>query len=288
MQKKTWNLMGAAIFLALVFSASPQQALGAVLKTSDYGGDLAVAINAASEGDRIIVDIPSFPGFSGGTATINKRLEIVGAPSGLVEGRFVIGIGGSGSALRHLKIQGSGIGIGVNGPNADDVTVANCTIEGFRTGVRGRFSDRWHVHENTIITSNGGSLTNNSAGIVLNAGVDDWSIHHNTILAEIKGVYLFNSAPDPTAIADIVIMNNVIMTSDLHGVGVFLHSFNAGGLQKAVEIKHNDLLVTKTPVLVYAASVTEDHRADPGAFVLSTVAAGVIEDLNVRKNLSAP
>ena len=80
-------------------------------------------------------------------------------------------------------------------------------------------------------------------------------------------------------------MNNTIMTSDPDGAGVFLWSFGAGGLQEAIEIKHNDLTGMSVPVLVFALSVTEDPRADPGAFVLdSSNALGVIENLNVRKN----
>lgn len=264
------------------------------LRVSDFGGSLQAAVNAAADGYTIVVDVPSSGAF------VDKRLVIRGEPGGFIEttgqGLRLLA-GATGSVVHHLHFQapiGATGAIAINGPGgsafpaADDVEVHHCTIDRFRSGIRGRFADRWNVHDNVIVID--GSVFNNFninvAGIVLNAGVDAWNIHHNAIIGEQKGVYLFNAAPDLTPIADVVIKHNQIVASAPMGAGVFLHSRGSGGRQVNIDIKANDLSRAERPVLVFAAAVIEDERSEPGAFELNTSAGafGVIDGLIVRAN----
>lgn len=283
------NRISTLTILVTLMLSMPLMVQGAALSTSDFGGDLQAAVDAANDGDTVVVDVPAISAF----VIVDKQLVIRGKPGGYIETNF-IGLfllsGATGSVVHSLDFQappGTTGAIAINGPGADDVEIHLCVIDGFRSGIRGRFSDRWNVHDNLIVIE--GSVHNifalNRAGIVMNAGVDAWNIHHNAIFGEQKGIYLFNSAPNPTPVADIVIMHNEIVTSEPTGAGVFLHSLGAGGLQVNIDIKANDLSGAARPVLVWAAAVIEDERSEPGAFELDTSAAfGVIDGLIVRRN----
>jgi hypothetical protein len=261
------------------------------LYISDFGGSLQAAVDVASDGDAVVVDAPSAGAF------VYKRLVISGVPGGYIEdyvGLWLLA-GATGSVVHSLDFQappGTTGSIAINGPGgvtypaADDVEIHHCVIDGFRSGIRGRFADRWNVHDNLIIIQGSVNYFSiNWAGIVMNAGVDAWRIQHNAIFGEQKGIYLFNAAPDPTPVADVVIMHNEIVTSEPFGAGVFLSSLGTGGRQVNIDIKANDLTGTERPVLVWASAVIEDKQSDPGAFELdSSFASGVIEDLKVRRN----
>ena len=258
-------------------------AFSAVHQTSDFGGNLNDAIAAAADGDQIIVDTGSF---TAGVALVDKRLDIIGTKSSVLAGRIVLLPSGSGSSIHHLNMEGPGNSTAISGASSavNDVTIAHCYIEGYNLGIFARFDDNWHVHHNEILTE--------FAGIRLNAGCDDWSIHQNIIVTGWRGIFLFNGAPDPTAITDITIMQNTIVTDPQipgltgTGVGVFMISRANGSIQANVEIKHNDLVAPTNPVVIWAGDVTEDKRADPDAYLLITPNSeeGIIENLNIRKN----
>lgn len=267
------------------------------IRTSDFGGDISLAISAASDGDKIIVDVPSPPGM---LAFVDKKLAISGSENGCLNGRIVLrfdpsnSIDASGTSISHLNIKYvvGPSGIGIFGSSAlgetegvDDVTIQHCSIEGFRSGIRGRFSDGWQIHHNVIISNDPPVTLAFLAGISIAANCNNWSIHHNVISAEMKGIFILNGAPDIRKTSNIVIMQNVIMTADDNGIGVALRARDDGSVQENIEIKHNDLTDTGIPVIVFASSVTENAQADAGAFVLdTTLGDGVIENLNVRKN----
>jgi len=132
----------AAFVISVSWPASAPEA-AAPLKVSDYG-DLQTAIDAAKEGDTILVDIDT-PG-----AILEKRLTIRGVPGvgtgGVItagdplptaQAAVAIRAGGSGSDLINLRIDGGFFGIR-NFPDlsdpAVDVVVRGCTI---RAGVAG-------------------------------------------------------------------------------------------------------------------------------------------------------
>lgn len=288
--QRTSLLIIAVCGLVLSGTGATTPCYGKSLSTSDFGGDFQAVVNAASDNDTIVVDVPSW---SIETVEIARRLHILGTDAGDLETRGLrLLAGASGMSIRYLHIQPPvdrrGVGIAINGPGidegnvaADDIAVEYCSIVGFRIGIRGRFADGWHVYHN-YISAEGGLLINNNGGIVLNAGCDDWDIHHNDITAQNKCIMLFNSAPDSMAVADVVIMHNICQSSN---VGVMLRSRELGGVQNSIDIKNNDFMLTGTPVLVLAAEVFEDNRCEPDSYVLdSSSDEGVIYDLAVRKN----
>ena len=288
---KVRQLVTLAFFFAILTMVSQ----ATTLRTSGYGADLNAALEAASNGDTILVDVPSFPTIPNGVAIVGKKVDIRGTREGHIEGRLLLTTEASGIRISHLSISGtgfSGIGADIDSP-AHGITIEHCTIEGFRSGISGRFSDDWHIHHNIIMPDDvpsvpagpRGGLLANRAGIIINAGCKYWRIHHNVIHANMKGIWLLNGAPFFDAISDILIMDNIIMTKNPQGVGVGLRAWDEYSVQSNIEIKHNDLVDVSIPVVVFASSVTVDKRADKDAFFQdASLGSGVIENLNVRKN----
>ena len=165
------------------------------LKVSDFE-NLQAAIDAARDGDTIVVDVDT-PG-----AVVDKMLIIRGTPGrgtgGVITGTMLGGVStglvlasdASGSELINLKIHAE-VGI-ASAPSlyhvipADDVTVRGCRIEANAFGFYllnhgGLGRGGWTIEHNTIKLHGATPLFSGAFGVALSADWNDTRIAHNKI-----------------------------------------------------------------------------------------------------------
>jgi len=282
------NLLIMAICgLVLAGIGATTPSYGKTLSTSDFGGDLQAAVDAASDNDTVVVDVPSVSTFL--PIYIAKRLHIRGTEAGYLESRRGIYLlaGSSGTSIRHLLVQPPVGMLGLTGiygrgftegDSIDDVSIEHCSIVDFRRGIRARYADRWQIHHNTIL--------NCRFGIELRDDFDDFAIHHNNIIAESWGIRLLNIRFGPRVSENITIFDNVFESTSQFGFGfgVLLHSRREDNILRSIDIKNNDFTLTDFPVHVFAAQVFEDKRSEDPYVLDSSFALGVVDGLAVRKN----
>ena len=190
-----------AVVILFVISAMTVHA-APPLKVSDFG-DLQAAIDAAREGDTIVVDVDT-PG-----ALVNKRLIIRGVDGkgagGLISGTrlgpkyhaastgLVLSSTASGTELTNLRIEAA---VGIASDHvvhdvipADDITVRGCTITASDFGfylVNIGFLENgssWNIEHNIIDIRNPIQLFDASWAVALSRQWENMRIAHNKISA---------------------------------------------------------------------------------------------------------
>lgn len=243
--------------------------------------DLQTAVNAAQDGDRILVTIDTCG------ANINKRLEIRGTGAATVFGlteepgepcesdtpAINLQPDASGSRILNLTIANAEVGIVTYAPNdgsnaADDVEVFNNTMSDVRMGILAGRADRWTVKGNDITVSAAAGAPV-PRGLLLTDGVDDWSIVENVITASVAGDVFGISLQATAACCSPQPMTNIRITSNVIAVTAGCcgnaHAIRLASIESdidAVEITGNDLSGSDSAILLQAGADPADSGDD--------------------------
>lgn len=195
MKRTTILFIGTLIFVCLIGS----NAMAKVIKVPGDYPTIQEAVDAAKDGDKIIVD----PGYYAG-AEIYKRLEIKGSGNNTriiypcfdgAHSAFVLRPGSDGSEISHLVIDiaiDDWYSVGIHGGfhGSSDIKIHHLEIKGLilRAGIYsgGGVNDGWTISHNEI--------TGATYAIYIVWG-NGWKVSDNTLREnELRGIYLYGSS----------------------------------------------------------------------------------------------
>lgn len=251
--------------------------------------DLQSAVNAAQDGDRILVTIDTCG------ANINKRLKIQGTGAATVFGladnpgdpcgtrldhapAINLEPDASGSRIFNLTIANAFIGILANMPNdgssaANDVEIFNVSMSDVQIGIHARRADGWKVEKNAITLSS--SVSGAAQGMLLTDGVDNWIILENVITGLVAGdafgIDILAVAACPGGVCSFAAepITNIRIAGNVIAVAATCcgnaHSIRLAAVESdidAVEVTGNDLSGSDQRMLVQAAVDPADTGDD--------------------------
>ncbi|MCS6915384.1 MAG: hypothetical protein RMK29_03895 [Myxococcales bacterium] len=156
-----WMVVGGALMLC------PSGAAGAIIRVPADQPTLQAAVDAAADGDTILVDAGRYAG-----ATVTKRLTILGQPGaeptlvgagsptgwgGLRVG-LLLAAGADGTRIENLHLDGAGVSdddteplaIGIYGSHLRDVVIRGNTIFGTVQAITGTAANHWTIQDNVV------------------------------------------------------------------------------------------------------------------------------------------
>ncbi|MBI4431479.1 MAG: hypothetical protein HY587_07185 [Candidatus Omnitrophica bacterium] len=235
-----------SMFLVILILCGAVTSYAAVLNVPEQYANLQEAINAASDGDTIMVDGGVYAG-----AVVTKSLEINGGGaiidgslSGLAAGFLLRGEGADGSKISHFTFRNLLFGIMING--VDDITISHNTMgdellaQGITIGtLRGEGSKRSLVSHN-VINDLQAAVAGFGGIAIVAARSENAMIKHNKIVTQDKVRRLNNGFIHGIAISassgTMVSQNDVKMAFG----SSLTNAVNIGSLSTGTVISFND------------------------------------------------